>query len=256
MTRLSTVVEMASQLQVPRAFRRGHRKDEEGEIRSAVALIEHLRRHAGLDDLANSEILDVGCGVKLTQAFLEFDLPVGAYVGVDVYEPMINFLRDNVHDPRFEYHHVNLHNARYNPEGEPMTEGTRLPLREGRTFDLICLFSVFTHLAPHDYPLMLKLLRRYVRAEGLLLYSLYIDERTEGGHGLMDGFAKRFGDDSVGKTVDFQDLKPEKPLDWALYSERHARELVEGTGWEIVSLEPPNEYIQHHFTCRPIVAPR
>jgi hypothetical protein len=68
----------------------------------------------------------------------------------------------------------------------------------------------------------------------------------------MDGLARQFGNEAVGKTADFQDLKPDRPLDWALYSERYARELVEGTGWEVLSLEPPNEYIQHHFTCRPI----
>jgi SAM-dependent methyltransferase len=175
--------EMPPQLQVPREFRRGHRKDEEGEIRSAVALIEHLTRHFGLDDLSQTDILDVGCGVKLTQAFLAFDLPVRSYVGIDVYEAMIDFLRTNVDDPRFEYHHVNMHNARYNPTGERMTEDTRLPLGEGTTFDIICLFSVFTHLAPHDYPLMLKLLRRYVRPDGRLIYSLYIDERTKRGMG-------------------------------------------------------------------------
>jgi SAM-dependent methyltransferase len=243
---------MPAQLRVPREFRRGHRKDEAGEIRSAVALIDHVTRHFGLADLGDTAILDVGCGVKLTQALLTFDLPVGAYVGVDVYKAMIEFLRGNVDDPRFEFHHVNIHNARYNPTGERMTDDTRLPLREGATFDLVCLFSVFTHLAPHDYPLMLKLLRRYVRPEGRLLYSLYIDERTESGHGLMDGFAKQFGDGAVGKTVDFQDLKPDKPLDWALYSERFARELIEGTGWEVERLDPPNEFIQHHFTCRPV----
>ena len=62
-------------------------------------LIDHLCRHFGLDGQGETEILDVGFGVKLTQAFLAFDLPVGAYVGIDVYGAMIDFLRTNVDDP-------------------------------------------------------------------------------------------------------------------------------------------------------------
>jgi hypothetical protein len=49
----------------------------------------------------------------------------------------------------------------------------------------------------------------------------------------------------------FKDLDPSRPLLWAVYSERYARELIEGTGWEVVSLWPPDEYIQHHFVCAP-----
>ena len=29
-------------------------------------------------------------------------------------------------------------------------------------------------------------------------------------------------------------------------------ELVEGTGWEIVALNPPIPFVQHHMVCRPV----
>jgi len=38
-----------------------------------------------------------------------------------------------------------------------------VPEIEGRRFDLICLFSVFTHMVPDDYIAMLRLLRRFVK---------------------------------------------------------------------------------------------
>jgi len=251
-------------LHVPSRFRRGARQDEEASIDSAVWLIEHMCRCVGFDDLGDSEVLDVGCGVKFTQAFIGRSLPIRRYVGVDVYEEMIEFLRRTVDDPRFEYHHVNTHNELYNPNGEPLTEATVLPVGE---FDLICLFSVFTHLAPSDYRTMLGLLRRHVKRDGRLFFTLFIDEPTQSGHGRMDRFAKALSGMSpeeiaerieqspnapgAGATETFKDLDPARPLMWAVYSERYARELIEGTGWEVVSLSPPDEYIQHHFVCAP-----
>jgi hypothetical protein len=57
---------------------------------------------------------------------------------------------------------------------------------------------------------------------------------------------------STGDPPDFVDLIPERPLMQALYSRKHALDLLEGTGWEVVSLNPPEpHYIQHYFVCRP-----
>ena len=55
-----------------------------------------------------------------------------------------------MHDSRFEFHHLPASNDLYNPDGTPLGEFERLPA-ELEAFDLICLFSVFTHLAPDDY---------------------------------------------------------------------------------------------------------
>jgi len=55
----------------------------------------------------------------------------------------------------------------------------------------------------------------------------------------------------LGTTETFKDLDPDRPLLWAVYSERYARELIEGTGWNVVTLSRPDVYIQHHFVCAP-----
>jgi SAM-dependent methyltransferase len=243
---------MGRVLHVPGSLRRGRRADEQAAVESAVASIAYLCAHFGLPDLGATRVLDVGCGTKFTQAFLEHDLPVGHYVGVDVYAPMIDYLRAEVDDPRFEFHHMDTYNERYNPTGEPLGEDTRLPLDEGRRFDLVVLFSVFTHLEPRDYRLMLRMLRRYVEPAGHLFFTLYLDETTPGGKGLMDGFARSGGAAYVGGTRTFRDLKPDSPLEWALYSRDHAFELIEGTGWEVERLDDPTDDIQHHVTCRPV----
>lgn len=233
------------------SLRRGNRKgSEDASIDSAVWLIDHMCSHIGLEDLGDTQVLDVGCGVKFTQAFLNEALPVKRYVGVDVYREMVDFLRASVDDPRFEYVHIDAHNEHYNPRG-PALRDTGLSLR-GRTFDLICLFSVFTHLSPDDYRAMLELLRPHIRDDGRLFFTLFIDEATEGGHGLMDAFARDYGPASVGTIETFRDLDTDDPLKWAVYSSGYARELIEGTGWEVLDLSPPEEFLQHHFVCAPV----
>ena len=70
----------------------------------------------------------------------------------------------------------------------------------------------------------------------------------------MDRNPQEFG---IGRIKTFKDLDPEQPLKWAVYSERFARELIEGTGWTPLELSQPDgpsnsvAYIQHHFVCAP-----
>jgi SAM-dependent methyltransferase len=259
-------VSAGSELRIPARFRKTATTSEEQPLESALWLLDHMCEHLGLEDLGDTELLDFGCGVKFTQALINNSLPIKRYVGVDVDREMIDFLRANVDDPRFEYFHVDARNELYNPGGEVLSEQTKLPI-DGRSFDVICLFSVFTHLAPQDYATLLKLLRRYVKPDGRLFYTLFVDELTEGGHGLMDRWTKGMtrapsekvaecieknpDATGVGTTVTFRDLDPKRPLKWALYSEPYARELVDGSGWEVLELSPPDVYIQHHFVCKP-----
>jgi SAM-dependent methyltransferase len=255
------------ELHVPPEFRRNYAiDDEEATIDAAVWLIAHMCEHIGVPDLGATDVLDFGCGVRFTQAFLNHRIPIKRYVGVDAYLEMIEFLRVNVADPRFEFVHVNAHNALYNPTGETMSEQTSLPI-DGRQFDLLCLFSVFTHLAPHDYVSMLKLLRRFVKPTGRLFYTLFINEETAGGHGLVDGLGRRLRASTDPKVKEamweslrsaprdgppaFQDLDPSRPLLYALYSREHALELIEGTGWEVLSVSPPDVHVAHHIVCAP-----
>lgn len=253
-----------NELRVPARLRQGALAgDEDASIESAVWLIEHVCHHLGLDDLGSTEVLDFGCGVKLTQAFINRSLPIKRYVGVDVNAEMIQYLREHVHDQRFEHHHINAHNDLYNPHGELLSTTVQLPI-EGQTFDLICLFSVFTHLAPHDFRVMLELLRRFAKPAGKLFFSLYVDKRSKSGIGLMDRIwdevVHRMSEEDLARYLQahpeaaqpidtFRDLDPDKPLSLAVYSERYARELIAGTGWDVIELAEPDAHIQHHFLC-------
>lgn len=278
-------MEPSDEFVVPLELRRGvHRSDQEW-LPGALELLDLLASAFGRADLATASVLDVGCGTKLAAAIVNRSVPIGRYVGVDTDAEVTSFLAERLDDPRMSFHHLDAHNELYNSGGRPLASYERLPGVEGQ-FDIVCLFSVFTHLAPHDYTAMLELLRAHVTPEGGLLFSLFVNERTEQVAGeFRREFLRRWeaGDpeivsalnqevrrrrqaglpdvpDEAGSGVtddstipDFIDRVPEQPLLEAAYSESYARRLIEGTGWEVVELRPPvRRLIQHHFICRPV----
>jgi SAM-dependent methyltransferase len=254
-------------LEVPKALHRGrHQTDAQWEA-SGTALLDLLARAFGRTDLSSVSLLDVGCGTKFTKVILETGLPIQRYVGVDISADVISFLTANVDDPRFAFHHLDAHNELYNPTGQPLESFDALPVGDER-FDLISLFSVFTHLAPHDYRAMLELLRHHVADDGGLLFSLFVDEGIDPAQraAFNEELRRRreAGDADVIRAIeeraaagtevpDFVDRVPERPLLEAVYSEAYARRLIEGTGWEVLGLHRPQpSVVQHYFVCRPI----
>ena len=188
-------------------------------------------RRLGLNDLFGCDVLDVGCGVRFTQAIINRDIPIKSYTGIDVHRPLIEYLRREVDDPRFSFAHWDVENARYNPGGVKMTPESSLPI-QGR-FDVIWLFSVFTHLDPSDANSLLAILRRYIRPAGALFFSAFLDNA-------IDTFEARI---------------PERPLDHPCYSEKYMRELATKNGWNVSSVDGPEQFIQHHLVCRPSAEP-
>ena len=237
-------------LSVPPQLRRGGTKHDELEyVDGGRDLLLYTIDILGLNDLGSSRMLDMGCGTKFTQAILSYDIPIGEYIGIDVYREMIDFLNSSTDDPRFSFHRVNTHNDMYNINGEELSADTQLPIEE-YSCDIVCLFSVFTHLAPTDFTNMLKVMRRYAKAGAQLIFTLYLDELSHNGHGLIEQIAKKEGGTWKPSGDGFRDAYPDKPLQWALYSRKHALELMEGTGWEVEQLCLPTAEAQHHFICR------
>jgi SAM-dependent methyltransferase len=238
-------------LSVPSKLRRGGKKSDEWEyIDGGRDLLNYMSKALGLKDLGDSRVLDMGCGTKFTQAILNYNIPVGEYIGVDVYGEMIDFLRSSTDDPRFSFHHVDTHNDMYNPHGEKLSENTAITIDE-HSCDVICLFSVFTHLAPADYTNMLKLMRRFASDDAKLMYTLYLDEVTNNGHGLIEQIALEAGKPYQPSGEPFRDAFPGKPLQWALYTRDYALELIQGSGWKVAEICLPNECAQHHIICSP-----
>ena len=261
-----------SRLEIPARFRRSAKGIVERTDERALPDRTRLSR-ARADRSLRNRASRRRCGTKFTDAFLNDHLPIKRYVGVDVYGEMIEFLREAVDDPRFEYHHLHVRNALYNPDAPPMTTTTDLGIG-AQTFDLIWLFSVFTHLDPEDFRRMMLILRRYVRDTGTLFFTAFLNERSPSEHGatealsraieaavaegrelppaLVDAIERSVEQDQDDEIPAFVDLYPEQPLMAAMYSRAYAFDLIDGTGWNVETVLPPNEFAQHQFVCRPV----
>ena len=219
-------------------------------MQSALWCIEHLCASVGVPDLGDVDLLDIGCGVKFTEAILTHQLPLRRYVGVDVYRDMVEYLQGAVTDPRFTFAHIDAHNELYNASGKRLEEFERLPIGD-ELVNVVCLFSVFTHLAPHDFQVMLRLARTHVRTGGALFFTLFLHETTAGGLGLVDALVRR-GVVLPDPPPPFADLEPAEPLKWAVYSRPHALELLDATGWQVVRVDDPVGHVQHHVVARAV----
>jgi SAM-dependent methyltransferase len=182
---------------------------------SGVWLLEWMRLQLGFESYADKKVLDFGCGVRFTQAIINTGYPIGRYLGVDVYRPMIEFLQRNVRDSRFAYHFLDAHNPMYNPGGRPLTPETALPIAE-HDFDVACMFSVITHQYPDDSRSILTMLRRHVRARGHLFFSCFLD-------------------DSIST---FEDRSPDRNGGRCFYNPDFLTGLVESCGWRLAGSAP------------------
>lgn len=198
-----------------------------GYEETGVTLINLVIQVLSLTNLEASDILDVGCGVRFTQAIINCNIPIKSYTGVDIDENMINYLKSNIDDKRFKFEYWHVYNEMYNPEGRKITKETLLPVR-GK-FDVIWLFSVFTHMNPPDADALLGILRSYIQPNGYLFFSAFIDNHIR----------------------DFQDKVENKPLLNAYYNESFMRQLIEQNSWRVEQSKDPSLYVQHYFVCTP-----
>lgn len=200
-----------------------------GPENTGTALIQLVVQRLGITDLSDCDVLDIGCGVRLAMAILNREIPIRSYTGVDVHRPLIEYLQRHVQDPRFTFAHWDARNRMYNPGGFPITPDSQLPI--SGLFDIVWLFSVFTHLDPSDASAMLAMLRRHIRLSGAIFFSAFIDNTIEC----------------------FEDRVPDQPLSQAHYSERYMRQLLESNGWRVGSVNPKSEahFIQGYIIAYP-----
>jgi len=202
-----------------------------GYENTGKTLIELATNSVGRSSLKDADILDVGCGVRFTMSIINKKIPIKSYTGIDVNQAMIEYLKNEVesHDGRFSFAHWNAKNDMYNPSGERLTKNSALPIKG--TFDVIWLFSVFTHLEPSDAILILKLLRQHIRPNGKLFFSAFIDNDLDG----------------------FEDRVKDSPLLHAYFGRKYMENLITSAGWriELFHEADPNSFIQHYIVCSP-----
>jgi len=218
-------------LRVPTKLLKGIYAKRHGQKESILTALEAFKYIAGLleiTDYSNMDILDYGCGVKFSQAILQFDIPVKSYTGIDIDADMIAFLQDNVQRTNMEYYPVSFYNALYNTTGDKMTADYLLPFGD-RLFDLVTMQSVMTHFNPNDFEVCLKMLKKYLKPNGKIFFTCILARRQE---------------------EDFKDLT-DKPLQRASFREDYALELIEKAGFnvDIYKRRKTHKFFPEHIIC-------
>ena len=92
-----------------------------------------------------SRVLDTGCGHG-RQAIGMMGFGIGTYTGLDVIADSIDFCRQSFAGlPNFAFHHLDVQNAFYNPEGSQAPEVVVFPIADASQ-DAVVAGSLYTHL--------------------------------------------------------------------------------------------------------------
>lgn len=124
-----------------------------------------------------ARVLDIGCGCAKVARFLATDARVATYLGFDPIAVAIEWDRRYVlpvTGPRFEFVHVDLYSAEYNPQGTVDPDAFRFPA-EDASRDLAIASSLFTHLLEPTARHYLREAARVLVPGGRLVLSLHTE---------------------------------------------------------------------------------
>jgi SAM-dependent methyltransferase len=204
----------------------------DGYEETGRVLIELATQRLGLDTLADSEVLDVGCGVRFAQTIVNRRIPIKRYTGIEVHRPVVDFMSQNLEpfDPRFKFVHWDVRHELFNTgSSSALKDEASLPVDS--MFDVVWLFSVFTHLDLSDARTLLTLIRRVIRPTGRLLFTAFIDPDLDGVEGRSPGH----------------------PLQMVYFGRRTIDGLLRETAWELRAFHPGGDrpFLQPCLVCSP-----
>ena len=123
-----------------------------GEFEALGKLEVATLKHYGLAD--GAYLIDVGCGSgRLAQPLSQcFE---GEYLGIDIEPRLVKFARQHVQPKGWRFE---------------VTQGFGIPERDG-TADMVCFFSVFTHLLHEQTYVYLREAKRVLKPGGKIIFS-------------------------------------------------------------------------------------
>ena len=156
-----------------------HFKDNKAFFDSACKEADRLVQHCGLG--LQSRVLEIGAGPgRLPIGILHRVGEIAQYSDLDVHKRSVKWCNRYIHSyhPTFTFTHVDVANPRYNKSGEHEQSEIRLDFPD-KTFDIIYLYSVFSHLTTDDVTAYLKEFQRLLNPEGKVFLTAFVEEDVE-----------------------------------------------------------------------------
>ena len=199
-----------------------------------------MRQHADLQP--HHRVLDVGCGIgRVAKPLTRFLDSEGSYVGVDIVERSVKWMQQayGPGHPNFKFHHLDVHNSAYNPTGKYQADTVEFPFPGEAQFDIVFLFSVFTHMYPQHIRHYLKLIERQLKPGGRLLASMFINDDFAQAQQKVDKSLKRSTRRFRQKTADYYAPRRTNPEFAVAFDLEQLDRLFAGTG---LTIRPPFVY--------------
>ncbi|MFP4023310.1 MAG: class I SAM-dependent methyltransferase [Thiohalospira sp.] len=149
-------------------------------------LLNQLISYANLQP--DQRVLDVGCGIgRLAVPLTKYLNHKGSYEGFDIVKSGIKWCKKNISNsyPNFNFKHIDLKNDLYNLSTDKEAKNFIFPYNDNE-FDLVFLFSVFTHMTPLDVDNYLKQINRVLKHNGTCFVTFFI--LNEESKSLMDNY--------------------------------------------------------------------
>lgn len=222
------------------ARREVRRAQRERKARFGAVLCEAFVELSGI--APDAAVLDVGCGPgRVARPFADYLDGSGTYTGLDVRAELIHELEATLgaEHPNLHFVAADVQNEMYKPDGSASAADYELPFAD-ESFDLVFLYSVFTHMFPREVENYLSQVARVLKPGGCsaITYHLLNERSLEAieTRPVQHRFVHRFD----GYNVD----SLEDPADAVGYDEGYARDLYARTGLELV------EPIRYGTWCR------
>jgi SAM-dependent methyltransferase len=203
-------------------------QNDEFYLASARKEADKLVKYLGLTP--ESSLLDVGSGPgRLAIGILERVGEIRKYRGVDVDENSIRWAQHYItpRAPKFQFLHIDVENTRYNPSGSHRDFEFTFPFAD-EEFDIVILYSVFTHMLTEGIRAYLEEFQRMLRPDGKIFLTAFIEE-DEGIPDVTENPEGYLGREWKG------------PLHCVRYSRRFFETLLDENGFRLDGFEPERE---------------
>lgn len=153
-----------------------HFRKDKDFFDSACREAERLVQYCGLTP--DSRVLEIGGGPgRLPIGILQKVGDVRQYSDVDVDRKSVEWCERYIHSdhPSFTFTHIDVANLSYNKKGPIAQTEIRLPFAD-LTFDIIYLYSVFSHLTRQDIKAYCREFQRLLHPEGKVFITTFVEE--------------------------------------------------------------------------------